>query len=41
MVGVADRVRRPGRGAIDAVATSWTMGGEENGYGLDPGLHDS
>jgi hypothetical protein len=25
MVGVADRVRRPGRAAIDAVAASWTI----------------
>jgi len=27
MVGVADRVRRPGRAAIDAVDTSWTIVG--------------
>ncbi len=32
MVGVADRVRRPAGPAIDAPATSWTIGSEEDGY---------
>jgi hypothetical protein len=34
MAGVADRVRRRAtarRAAIDAVAASWTIGGEEGG----------
>jgi hypothetical protein len=34
MVGVADRVRRPGRAAIDAVAASWTIGSEEDSPAL-------
>jgi hypothetical protein len=31
MVGVADRMRRPGRAAIDAVAVSWTIRSEDDG----------
>jgi len=34
MVGVADRLRRPRRAAIDAVAASWTIGSEEDGPAL-------
>ena len=30
-VGVADRMRQPGRVALDAVAASWTIRGERNG----------
>jgi hypothetical protein len=32
MIGIADRMRRPGRAAIDAVAVNWTIGSEEDGY---------
>ena len=35
MVGVADRMRRPGRAAIDAVAATGTIGREEAGRALD------
>ena len=41
MVGVADRVRRPVRAAIDAVAASWTIGSVDDGtvsIGLCDGL---
>ena len=31
MVGVADRERRPGRAAIDAVTASWTIESEDDG----------
>ena len=36
MVGVADRMRRPGRAAIDAVAATGTIGREEAGCALVP-----
>ena len=37
MVGGVDRMRRPGRAAIDAVAAPGTIGREEAGYALAPG----
>jgi hypothetical protein len=40
MVGVADRMRRPVRAAIDAVAATGTIGREEAARALDPGAHD-
>jgi hypothetical protein len=33
-VGVADRVRRPERAALDAVAASWTIGSEDDGLSI-------